>query len=64
MIIKRYRNGVLVSEEIKAPVPPPKKEEPVKVESNPPKPLQKLPKQTPPPPQQTPKKGCGCGKKK
>lgn len=50
MIIRRYRNGVLVSEEVK---PTPSQPTPTQ------------PQQTPSPSQQpATKKGCGCGRKK
>jgi len=63
MIIRRYRNGVLVSEEVsKSPppatlpslpkAPPPPTQSPI--------PGQPAPSQPPP----SPKKGCGCGSKK
>jgi hypothetical protein len=51
MIIRRYRNGVLVSEEVSSNPPPP-------TLPNVNKPNQTT--QTP----TAPKKGCGCGSKK
>ena len=52
MIIRRYRNGVLISEEVQNTPP-----------SAPPQPKsQPQPTQTQVP--TAPKKGCGCGKKK
>ena len=56
MIIRRYRNGVLVSEEKTVnPTPPP---------TPPTAPVKQTQKTSTPIPVKPAKKGCGCGKKK
>jgi hypothetical protein len=54
MIIRRYRNGVLISEEVQQP---PSQPTPTQLPAQ---------RNTPQPSQvpTSPKKGCGCGKKK
>jgi hypothetical protein len=60
MIIRRYRNGVLVTEEV---TPPPKPSiQPTQPVSEPP--VNNGAIQTPKPITPSPKKGCGCGRKK
>ncbi len=57
MKIRRYRNGVLISEETSVPPPAPKIPNGPPVETP-------LPKNVDPPTPTKTKKGCGCGKKK